>query len=90
MRTVNFTGCDQLDYERCYDPCKKVATADFACWDRGKKHADMGYPRFVQFCKKRGRLNRPYSCTDKIFAGCDDYCQAEHTVEVEDDGPCYS
>ena len=76
---VKFLACEHLDYEPHYGPCKRQlisCNGTKMCWKRAM-NGDL-----AQFCKKRGRINSPVDCLDKDNAGCLDYTESEHTIDV--------
>lgn len=76
---LKFKGCEHLAYENNYSQCEKVQIEDHACWERLFAEGEM--PRFVQFCKKRGRLNSHNSCIGYCNRACGDYKETEHDVD---------
>ena len=59
--------CRHLDYDEAkYDRCKIETCAphfpDVRYWARGEEWTDGGFPRNVQFCKLRGRINGIFEC----------------------------
>ncbi len=80
---VKFNACEHLDFSDNYNAEKAlIAFYDTTkvCWDRPV--IDDSYPRLVQFCKKRGRLNHPESCLCEKNKQCSDYKDIEHIVEL--------
>ena len=86
MKKINFTACEYLDFSDNY-AAKKELISIFnktkVCWDRPV--IDDSYPRLVQFCKKRGRLNSPECCLSYENKQCNDYNEKRHSVEIEID-----
>ena len=81
---IKFTACEQLDFSDHYIAKKELIGSGGVtkvCWDRPV--IDDSYPRLVQFCKKRGRMNNPECCLCEKDKGCMDYKDFEHTVEVD-------
>lgn len=74
-----FKGCKHLSYENNYSQCEKVIIENHVCWER--KNVLNGMPRFVQFCKLRGRLNSHSDCIGYCNRCCSDYEEIEHDVE---------
>lgn len=88
MPSVVFKGCKFLDFESKYPGCRKVPVSDIyqtvVCWDRYKLHElDPELPQFVQFCKKRGRLNHQIACCSIQHAVCNDYEPIQFIIELE-------
>jgi hypothetical protein len=82
---IEFTGCTWLDFELNYSAQRQLIMEGNAvklCWRRATVTPDM--PGLVQFCKKRGRLNRPLACLSERKAECHLYAEAEHIVEVSE------
>lgn len=79
--TIEFTGCDQLDFSDSYDAQKVSLAGRKVCWERKVLTPDT--PKLVQFCKLRGRLNHPEACLSLATAVCPDYKEVRHSVEVE-------
>lgn len=81
---VIFNACKHLDFSDSYN-AKKELIGNYGitkvCWDRSV--IDDSYPRLVQFCKKRGRLNNPESCLRISDKCCNDYEDFEHIVTIE-------
>jgi len=86
MREIKFRACEHLDFDGNYTAKKKAISAQGTtkvCWNRSV--IDDSYPRLVQFCKRRGRLNNPECCLCESDKMCSDYNEIEHTVtNVED------
>jgi len=79
---VEFTACEHLDFEPKYAGCKRQMLGNGKLfWMRPDYGTDN--PRMVQFCKKRGRLNNPESCTKEGNAQCSDYKEFNHVIEIE-------
>lgn len=76
---MKFTACKHLDYSDNYIAKKQVLGSGKVFWLRPV--IDDSYPSMVQFCKKRGRLNNPESCTEKRYAACSCYDECMHDVE---------
>ncbi len=83
MEIIKFTACKHLDFDDNYT-AKKVLIAGHnetkVCWDRPV--VDESYPALVQFCKKYGRMNNPELCTCKENAGCSDYEDFSHEINI--------
>ena len=81
---VKFTGCKNLDYTDNYTAEKvliNLGGKPKVCWDRPV--IDNSYPRLVQFCKLRGRLNYPEMCTCEGGAQCSDYENYLHEIDID-------
>ena len=79
---IKFTACEHLDFADKYT-AKKVLINNFGtkvCWER--EVVDVSFPRLVQFCEKRGRLNNPDCCLREADKMCSDYKEFEHTVII--------
>ena len=79
-RKIKFRACEHLDFSDNYTANKEpiiINGETKLCWDRPV--IDESYPRLVQFCKKRGRMNSPELCTSKETKACSDYNEIEHT-----------
>jgi hypothetical protein len=80
---IKFTACEHLDFDDNYT-AKKELIGNYGttkvCWDRPV--IDDSYPRLVQFCKKRGRLNNPECCLREADKMCSDYKDFEHSVII--------
>jgi len=85
MKTeIKFKACEHLDFSDNYAANKEpigIKGETKLCWDRPV--IDESYPRLVQFCKKRGRMNNPECCTSEETKMCSDYNEIEHTVTFE-------
>jgi hypothetical protein len=84
MKEIKFTACKQLNYNDDYSAKKVVCDSygiDKVCLDRPV--IDSSYPRYVQFCKLRGRLNKPFHCLCEENSICSDYEDFEHTVKLD-------
>lgn len=78
-KEITFTGCKHLDFDDCY-AAKKVETTDKqVCWER---NVEENLPKFVQFCKKRGRLNSPSACLCEQNKVCSGYVEIDHKVKI--------
>lgn len=78
---INFLACEHLDFSDNYSAKKEEISTKFGtkiCWNRPV--IDSTYPRLVQFCKKRGRLNSPEACLCESNKMCSDYKNFNHTV----------
>lgn len=75
---MKFRGCKHLSFEDNYSQCEKVIMEDHVCWERTFAEGDM--PKFVQFCKLRGRLNSHSDCIGHCNRRCSDYEDVEHEV----------
>ena len=83
-KEIKFTACEHLDFGDNYAAKKELISSDGqtkVCWDRPV--IDESYPKLVQFCKKRGRMNNPEYCLCEKNKGCSDYKDFEHTVTYE-------
>lgn len=81
---VKFNACKHLDFEEKYINCKRqMLYNNKLFWLREKVPAD--FPKMVQFCKKRGRMNAPGYCLNEDCAGCSDYEDFEHIVDVDEE-----
>jgi hypothetical protein len=84
MAKLKFTACKQLDFSDNYTAEKNLisqGTETKVCWDRPV--IDESYPRLVQFCKLRGRLNSPESCLCENNARCNEYKDFGHVIDLE-------
>jgi hypothetical protein len=81
--SVQFTACRYLDYRDNYTAKKVLILLGEikVCWER--PIIDDSYPKLVQFCKLRGRLNHPEMCTSKKDARCSEYRDFQHSVDYE-------
>ncbi len=78
---IKFNACKYLDFSDSYAAKKETIIIDGQVkvyWHRPV--IDNTYPSKVQFCKKRGRLNSPFSCLNCHEAMCSDFEDSEHTV----------
>ena len=78
-KEIKFKACEHLDFADNYS-AKKVLFSTKVCW--GRKMVDGLFPRLIQYCKKRGRLNYPESCLSEADKMCSDYKEFEHTVII--------
>ena len=81
METIEFTACEHLDFSDNYTAKKAAISMQGTvkvCWDRPV--IDDSYPRLVQFCKKRGRMNSPEMCMCEANKMCSDYNEGNHSV----------
>lgn len=84
MKTIKFKACKQLDFDDNYTAEKNLIESygeTKVCWDRPV--IDDSYPRLVQFCKTRGRMNNPEMCLCETTKQCSDYKEFEHEVDLE-------
>jgi len=84
MRTIKFKACEFLDFSDNYTAKKEliaIRNETKVCWDRPV--IDGSYPRLVQFCKKRGRLNNPECCLTEDKKMCSDFNEMEHLVKLK-------
>lgn len=84
MGTINFTACKHLDFSDNYTAKKNLISiggTTKVVWDRPV--IDESYPRLVQFCKLRGRLNNPESCHCEAMKQCNDYEDFNHEVPLD-------
>ena len=84
METIKFNACEHLDFSDNYSAKKDLISCNGlikVCWNRPVP--DNSYPALVQFCKKRGRLNSPYSCLCEPLKQCNDYNDIEHIVKIK-------
>lgn len=70
--------CKHLDFDGNFTGCKIVENWGRRWWQRSLTVAIDGNTR-VQFCKLRGRINRPFDCTEPGFM----YCYEVDEAEVE-------
>jgi len=89
---IKFAACEHLDYSDEYArACSKqlVITKSLSHYDEEKvfwyRHGakEQGNPEYVQFCKKRGRLNNKTDCLCSEDARCSLYNEVEHSVEIK-------
>ena len=83
MKTIKFTACKHLDFDDNYSAEKVLISGcgeTKVCWDRPV--VDESYPGLVQFCKKRGRMNKPELCTCEEKKGCSDYEDFNHEINL--------
>ena len=81
MKEIKFTACEHLDFSDNYTAKKEAISMQGTtkvCWDRPV--IDDTYPRLVQFCKKRGRINNPEMCMCEQTKMCGDYSEMNHVV----------
>lgn len=81
-KEIKFNACEQLDFSDNYVAKKElilIGNTTKVCWDRPV--IDDSYPRLVQFCKLRGRLNNPEACLCEEKKQCSDYINIEHIVK---------
>lgn len=84
METIKFTACKHLDFSDNYTAEKNLISTcgeTKVCWDRSV--LDDSYPRLVQFCKLRGRMNNPEMCVCEQNKQCSDYEDFEHEVALD-------
>jgi len=79
---LKFTACKHLDFSDEYAAKKEpinIMGKEKVCWNRPV--IDDTYPKLVQFCKLRGRLNNKDACLFKMTKECSDYDETEHKVK---------
>jgi len=83
--------CKHLDFDGNYTDCRVVERAGIRHWERGATWLTYdGAPRFVQFCKLRGRLNSPCACTSPGETKCSEYSvtdEAPPTLRTGEEKP---
>ena len=82
-QVIRFTACEHLDYSDSYSAKKDGIMSDGqtkTVWNRPV--VDASFPKLVQFCSLRGRLNDPESCLCDRRKMCSDYKDYEHEVEL--------
>jgi hypothetical protein len=85
METLTFNACKHLDFDDHYTAKKEPMQFNGEIKVRWNRPViDETYPNLVQFCKKRGRLNKEYSCLCKDTAACNDYIDFKHTVTLNE------
>lgn len=84
---IKFNACEHLDFSDNYT-AKKEPIQDGGvtkvCWNRPV--IDESFPKLVQFCKKRGRLNSPEICLCEQNKRCSDFKDFEHVVTLSAEG----
>ena len=83
-KEIKFRACIHLDFSDNYVAEKELIEncgETKVCWDRPV--IDESYPKLVQFCKKRGRLNNPESCLCEEYKLCNDYEETTHIVTID-------
>ncbi len=81
QKVIEFTACKHLDFSDNYLAKKNLITHQNeikVCWNRPV--IDNLFPRLVQFCKLRGRLNYPNICLSEQDKLCSEYEDFEHKV----------
>lgn len=66
-------GCKHLDYETNYADCqiRIIEPEGWKYWERGERWLDYEEaPKYVQFCKLRGRINDIFSCINPSERSC--------------------
>jgi hypothetical protein len=83
---LEFVACSQLEFDDSYTNYKSGVRRQIInhdgtklCW---KRFDPEGVMMLVQFCKRRGRLNRPQACLSKEETHCPDYNPIIHRVDV--------
>ncbi len=82
-KEFRFNACEHLDFSDNYSAKKELihsGNTTKVCWDRPV--VDDSYPRLVQFCKFRGRLNDPEMCLCEKNKQCSDYKDIQQIVVV--------
>jgi len=81
-REIKFRACENLDFSDKYAAKKELISINGEtkiCWNRPV--VDESFPRLVQFCKLRGRMNNPEMCLCEKNKGCSDYKETEFTIK---------